>query len=551
MHRRALLILATVGLIATGCSSISTPAVDYGAGGFFLYVVDSQDNMGTGNAVALTSDGLPYVSYFGFAAKLAEGQIAIPRPFGAPNVPGVMLSTSSKDGLWQRGAVEMEAYASAALTPQGVSVPFGPVTTSNLDLKPSNTNGTSVVVDDQGTASVAWTSSNTVSYGTSSLSSTATVDPVFTLGGKVSEAGPIGRPGIALDASGNPWIAFTVETSKGDEVHVANLVGTKWTDQIVASFPGCDGCPSPQPTGIGVVGGALTVVYADPSAQQVVALTQKGTVWQVATVASGVSGYGLSFSTATSGDSAVAAYYTSAGEVDAATFAKGSWSTDKVADVSEDPNESVNGSDASSTATAIAGDGTRYVAWDDQGIHMASGTDAFSPVDNLGTAVSTGTDPSLAATDQGAVALGWYDTLAQNQMIGFLGNVTDIVVARPSPSLTRSEGSPAPSGGASTCGKDGKVALDLTAEGTAFQETCLVAAPGKFTINFDNKDAGVLHNVDVFDKQGGKSLGATDPALGPKQEPLNLDLDAGSYYFQCDIHPTLMFGTLAVVDGAK
>jgi len=170
MHRRALLILATVGLIATGCSSITTPAVNYGTGGFFPYVVDSQDNMGTGNAVALTSDGLPYVSYFGFAAKLAEGQISIPRPFGSPNVPGVMLSTSSSDGLWQRGAVEMEAYASAILTPQGVNVPFNPVTTSNLDLKPSNTNGTSIVVDDQGTAYLAWTSSNTVSLETAPLS---------------------------------------------------------------------------------------------------------------------------------------------------------------------------------------------------------------------------------------------------------------------------------------------------------------------------------------------------------------------------------------------
>ena len=109
MHRRALLILATVGLIATGCSSITTPAVNYGTGTFFPYVVDSQDDMGQGNAVALTAEGLPFVSYFGFAAKVPEGAISIPRPFGSPNVPGVMLSTSSSDGLWQRGAVQMQA----------------------------------------------------------------------------------------------------------------------------------------------------------------------------------------------------------------------------------------------------------------------------------------------------------------------------------------------------------------------------------------------------------------------------------------------------------
>jgi plastocyanin len=162
--------------------------------------------------------------------------------------------------------------------------------------------------------------------------------------------------------------------------------------------------------------------------------------------------------------------------------------------------------------------------------------------------VSTGIDPSLAATDQGAVALGWYDTLAQNQMIGYLGNVTDIVVARPSPSLTRSQ-APPPSGGG-TCGADKTVLLDQAAVGTTFTAACLVAAPGKFTINFDNQAAGIQHDLNVLDKQGGKSLGATAIATGPTKQTLSLDLKAGTYYFQCDVH-TFMNGTLAVVDGAK
>jgi plastocyanin len=542
MHRRALLILATVGLVATACSSITTPAVDYGTGGFFPYVVDSQDDMGQGNAVALTADGLPYVSYFGFPAKLAEGAIAIPRPFGAPNVPGVMLATASSDGLWQRGALEMKA-ASAALTPTNVQVPFGPVATKNLDLTPQNTNGTSVAVDDQGVVYAAWVASNAVRYGTSSLGSTATVDTVFTLSGSVTEAGPIGRPDIALDGSGNPWIAFTVETNKGLEVHVANLTGSKWSDQVIATFAGCNGCPSPQPTGIGFVGGAATVVYADPNAKQVVALTQKGSAWTPATVATGVTGFGLSFAAA--GDSALAAFYTGAGAVESASLSQGSWSTTKVADVQTDPDETVNGSDASSTAAAIAGD-ARYVAYDDQGVHLSSATDAsFSAVD-LGSTVSTGTDPSLAATDKGAVALGWYDTLAQNQMLGFVGNVTGIVVARPSPSLTVSE---APGGGTG-CGSDKKVQLDETAVGTSFTESCLVAAPGKFTVNFDNKAAGIPHNFAVLNEAGGNQIDATKIENGPVQQTLPLDLKAGTYYFQCDVH-TFMNGTLAVVDGAK
>jgi plastocyanin len=132
-------------------------------------------------------------------------------------------------------------------------------------------------------------------------------------------------------------------------------------------------------------------------------------------------------------------------------------------------------------------------------------------------------------------------------MIGYLGNVTDIVVARPSPSLTRSQ-APPPSGGA--CGVDKTVLLDQAAVGTTFTVACLVAAPGKFTINFDNQAAGIQHDLNVLDKAGGKSLKATPIATGPIKQTLSLDLKAGTYYFQCDVH-TFMNGTLAVVDGAK
>ena len=100
MAKRTLIASVTLGLLTVACISSSTPAVDYGVGARFVpFVVDATDDMGQGNAVALTPDGLPYVSYFGFPAELKEGEIAIPRPFGAPTVPGVMLSTASTDAL--------------------------------------------------------------------------------------------------------------------------------------------------------------------------------------------------------------------------------------------------------------------------------------------------------------------------------------------------------------------------------------------------------------------------------------------------------------------
>jgi hypothetical protein len=283
MPTRVLIALAALGLVATACVSISTPAVDYGQGQRFVpFVVDSQDDVGQGDAVALTADGAPYVSYFGFPAKLEKGEIAAPRPFGAPAVPGMLLATASTDGLWQRGAIET---TKPELTADGVSVPFGPVLTENLDLTPENSNGSALALAGDGAVNAAWTMGGSVTYGTTKLGGTSSVDQVFDLGSKVSQAGPVGKPGIALDDSGAPWIGFTVETSKGREVHVVHQDGSKWVDEVAASGPNCNDCGTPQPTGIGVVDGAPLVVFGDASTGAVQAAKLDGSTWKSETLA--------------------------------------------------------------------------------------------------------------------------------------------------------------------------------------------------------------------------------------------------------------------------
>jgi len=70
-------------------------------------------------------------------------------------------------------------------------------------------------------------------------------------------------------------------------------------------------------------------------------------------------------------------------------------------------------------------------------------------------------------------------------------------------------------------------------------------------VNFDQHAAGTTHNFEVLDKPRGKLTKGTKGAAGPSTDTIAPDLKAGDYYFQCVYHPTTMFGTLAVVDGAK
>jgi plastocyanin len=75
-----------------------------------------------------------------------------------------------------------------------------------------------------------------------------------------------------------------------------------------------------------------------------------------------------------------------------------------------------------------------------------------------------------------------------------------------------------------------------------FDEPELVfAADQPITLTFDNNNAGVPHNVGIYDSPAkGKELFKGDPVTGVATATYNVPaLSAGTYYFQCDIHPNM------------
>ncbi len=108
--------------------------------------------------------------------------------------------------------------------------------------------------------------------------------------------------------------------------------------------------------------------------------------------------------------------------------------------------------------------------------------------------------------------------------------------------------SEASTGGSASCAPRG-TELAIDAQGMAFSTDCLAAPAGKpFTIAFDNRDAGVPHNVSIFtDESASTALFTGDLVSGPKAITYRVDaLDPGTYFFRCDVHPTTMTGTFVV-----
>lgn len=112
----------------------------------------------------------------------------------------------------------------------------------------------------------------------------------------------------------------------------------------------------------------------------------------------------------------------------------------------------------------------------------------------------------------------------------------------PSPEPTES---PEPSDGCSPAGRR----LQVMAMSSAFDATCLAAPAGRpFVIVFDNMDAGIPHNVAIYtDESAAESLFVGEIYTGPDVAKYEVPtIEAGTYVFRCDVHPTTMTGTFVV-----
>jgi plastocyanin len=243
-------------------------------------------------------------------------------------------------------------------------------------------------------------------------------------------------------------------------------------------------------------------------------------------------------------------YYTGDGAVQLASSAGAGWTTVKVATAPPTTDQSPQAL-PETTGVAVDDAGKVWVTWYDgkkDAVQLASGDGStFAPILTPGT--TGGRYPSLAATPDGAkVFIAWYVNKPQDLRLGILGSLPGLAIAYPSPTAAASAVAPSQPPTVS-CPKGGlKLEAPTGAAGTGFAQKKLTAPTNKgLTICFDNQDTGVQHNVDVLAKQGGTSLAKATIVTGPAQTTVDASsLKPGTYYFQCDVHPTTMNGSLSV-----
>lgn len=101
---------------------------------------------------------------------------------------------------------------------------------------------------------------------------------------------------------------------------------------------------------------------------------------------------------------------------------------------------------------------------------------------------------------------------------------------------------------AATCTANG-TALTITAYDNKFDKDCMAAPPDQaFTIELDNQDSGLPHNVSLYDTANGKKeLYKGEIIYGPSKTTYSVPAQpAGRYEFICDPHSEFMKGTFIV-----
>jgi plastocyanin len=116
----------------------------------------------------------------------------------------------------------------------------------------------------------------------------------------------------------------------------------------------------------------------------------------------------------------------------------------------------------------------------------------------------------------------------------------------PEPTETDSPTEPPDDGGGGGGGSGENVGT-IVAVNLLFDPTTFTVPAGEPSIvTMDNQDGGIPHNIAIYtDDSASESLFVGELITGPASIDYELPaLDAGEYFFRCDVHPTTMVGTV-------
>jgi plastocyanin len=173
---------------------------------------------------------------------------------------------------------------------------------------------------------------------------------------------------------------------------------------------------------------------------------------------------------------------------------------------------------------------------------------------------------TLAATIRGNRGFAFLIGLLVLTIVGG-GIVGATIGAYPVHSLVGEEAAAAPEGGAAAPAEGGgpaemppppppppgqaggaPEAVTLVAQDLAFNTTEIaLSTQGEAVVTFDNQASGVAHNWSVYTEEGGDPIFQGEVVTGPATVEYRFSPPPpGTYYFQCDLHPADMNGTVTV-----
>ncbi|HEX2032268.1 MAG TPA: hypothetical protein VHL78_12885 [Actinomycetota bacterium] len=499
-----------VGLVAVACGPprvIVQPGGVPGEPQFFVQVLDAQADVGHGLSLTVDAEGNPHLAYLGFAEEPAEGEPPpVPEP-GDPVFPAVLHAHVTGD-LVTRSVV------ADSTPPEGEEEPV------ERPLSPEDQ--TAIAVDADGIHHVAWTEGGSLLYANNAEGAFGEPVEVAT-----------GATGISIAAEGGTaWVGFY----GGDGVQAASIADGEATVEDVAPAE----APDPAGTGIGVSGEQVLVAYGDGAATMLA--RRDGGDWATET-ADQDGGVGVSMAVDADGNPHLA-YFDSAGTVKHAHSIDGApWEVSDVGDA--------GGAAQSPAAIALDGEGLHHVAWQSaECMGYASNAEGDFAEEEVPVSVC-GSRPGLGAGADGVVYLAWFDTEGKEVQLAVRTDEPPPLALPESPA-EEAPAAPADTGEPECLPEGTQLAIaappGATLEG--FDKTCLAAPAGEpFTIDFDNQDEGVPHNVAVYQSQGGAEIFVGEIITGPDQIAYDVDPieEEGNLFFQCDVHPQTMTGTFSVV----